>query len=202
MPIPRIITLPPGPITPPIGAATGNVNMIGTIIAFAGKPETIPEGWLLCNGAPLPRNGPTKPLFDVIGNWWGDGDGVNTFSLPDLRGQFLRGVDGTGLVDEDLATRQPHASLPKDQPGSIQDDSTALPTAGFSASGGPHGHSVNVKYQEYKGGDGPFTIGFILSGASTPTAPSPDGSHQHVVAGGDIETHPKNAYVYYIIKYR
>jgi len=63
---------------------------VGTIIANSNN--IIQEGFLECNGAELDRN-LYFDLFQSIGTIYGAGDGVNTFNLPDLRGQFLRGFD-------------------------------------------------------------------------------------------------------------
>lgn len=56
---------------------------IGTIIAFAG--EELDEEWLLCDGRQC-----SGMLSKLIGN-----------NVPDLRGQFLRGLDPSGAIDPD-----------------------------------------------------------------------------------------------------
>ncbi|MCG9083935.1 phage tail-collar fiber domain-containing protein [Laribacter hongkongensis] len=56
-----------------------------------------PTGWLKANGAAVSRTA-YSALFAAIGTKFGGGDGVTTFNLPDLRGEFLRGLDdGRGL---------------------------------------------------------------------------------------------------------
>ena len=69
----------------------------GTVNAFAGS--TIPAGWLECNGSAVSRTGLTANLFSAIGITYGPGDGINTFNLPDLRGEFIRGWDHGRGVD-------------------------------------------------------------------------------------------------------
>jgi microcystin-dependent protein len=59
-------------------------------IAWFGRPS-VPDGWLRCNGATLSRTA-YADLFSVIGGYFGAPD-ANTFSLPDLRGVFVRGLD-------------------------------------------------------------------------------------------------------------
>ncbi|GAA4667612.1 hypothetical protein GCM10023262_16170 [Bartonella pachyuromydis] len=54
--------------------------------------ETLPSGWLLCDGRAYSRL-VYWDLFNAIGTTWGEGDGVTTFHVPDLRGMFLRGMD-------------------------------------------------------------------------------------------------------------
>lgn len=69
----------------------------GTVIMLAAK--NIPTGYRLlkCNGATISRTA-YADLFSVIGTIFGSGDGVNTFKLPDLRGEFLRSWDdGRGI---------------------------------------------------------------------------------------------------------
>lgn len=70
----------------------------GTVVAFAG--QAAPSGYLLCNGAELSRTAYAS-LFSVIGTIYGNGDGSTTFSLPDLRGEFIRGWDAGRGIDPD-----------------------------------------------------------------------------------------------------
>lgn len=57
-----------------------------------------PAGWLKANGAAISRAS-YAALFAVIGTTFGAGDGSTTFNLPDLRGEFLRGLDDGRGVD-------------------------------------------------------------------------------------------------------
>lgn len=105
---------------------------IGTIMAFGGNflpnLETweSDNGWLLCDGRMLDRTANRnryQPLFDVIGSSWG-GDGANRFNVPDLRGYFLRGVDGGTNRDPNANERtasKPGGHLGSDV-GSVQTD--------------------------------------------------------------------------------
>lgn len=105
----------------------------GTIEAFAG-PE-VPEGWLHCDGAALDKDIDLyKPLFKAIGQSWGDGTNKGSaqvrpvegadFNLPDLRGYFLRGVNGTASRDPDKEHRTSIArgGNEKNKVGSVQGD--------------------------------------------------------------------------------
>lgn len=69
----------------------------GTIVAFAGIADSIPEGWLLCDGREL-KTSDYPNLSGIILGYWGAAAGGN-FKLPDLRGSFLRGLDETRKVD-------------------------------------------------------------------------------------------------------
>lgn len=68
----------------------GQVNHFAT--------DTAPAGWVKANGAVVNRI-TYAALFAVIGTRFGAGDGVNTFRLPDLRGEFIRGWDDARGVD-------------------------------------------------------------------------------------------------------
>ena len=68
----------------------------GTVLYFAGR--TAPAGWLKANGAAVSRTA-YAALFAAIGTTYGVGDGRNTFNLPDLRGEFIRGWDDGRGVD-------------------------------------------------------------------------------------------------------
>lgn len=74
---------------------TGNVDLIpaGIIHMFAGN--TIPAGWLLCDGSAVSRTDYAK-LFSAIGTTWGAGDGSTTFNLPNTIGRFAEGAATSG----------------------------------------------------------------------------------------------------------
>ena len=65
---------------------------IGTIVVWAGGHEEslLSPGWLLCNGATYPQVDYPE-LYKAIRTNWG-GSGTADFNVPDLRGQFVRGV--------------------------------------------------------------------------------------------------------------
>ena len=72
-----------------------------------------PDGWLECNGQELSRI-EYSDLFAAIGTFWGDGDKVSTYNIPDFRGEFVRGWDHGRGID-------PNRIL-----GSFQEDSFKL----------------------------------------------------------------------------
>lgn len=62
--------------------------------------EKAPEGWLLCDGRPVPRQ-LFSQLFAAIQSTFGDGDGKTTFNLPDLQGRVAVGqAAGVSLFDK------------------------------------------------------------------------------------------------------
>jgi hypothetical protein len=76
---------------------------VGSVLAYAGNAA--PSGFLLCDGSEVSRS-TYEDLFDVIGTTHGQGDNSTTFNVPDYRGRFLRGVDGTANRDPDKASRE------------------------------------------------------------------------------------------------
>lgn len=165
---------------------TGYLMPVGSVIAYAGN--TIPDGWLLCDGRAMKRLD-YPDLFKALGTSWGTYDSTD-FILPDMRGVFLRGVDnspteGVGGNDPDRATRTTSApgSNSGNNVGSKQTDEVKSHTHGITASqrGAGTGSSGVVSYL---GGNSP----------GTPT----DVSIKNYGGG---ETRPVNVFVYYIIKY-
>lgn len=75
---------------------------VGTVVPLAFNPlllpNTVPAGWLLCNGAAVSRI-TYRNLFEVVSILYGSGNGGTTFNLPDLRGEFIRGWDNGRGVD-------------------------------------------------------------------------------------------------------
>ena len=76
----------------------------GVVFPFAGT--TAPYGYLVCDGSAVSRS-EYPALFVSLGSGTlhGVGDGSTTFNLPDYRGKFMRGLDGTAGNDPDKATR-------------------------------------------------------------------------------------------------
>lgn len=80
------------------GVKTGSVEL------FAGA--SVPEGYLLCNGAAVSRT-TYADLFDAIGTIYGAGDGSTTFNLPDFRDRYPIGV-GTNVLGTQVAEQLPN----------------------------------------------------------------------------------------------
>lgn len=59
----------------------------GVIVPFAGT--TVPDGWLICNGAAVSRTTYAN-LFAAVGTKWGSGDGSTTFNLPDADERYIQ----------------------------------------------------------------------------------------------------------------
>jgi len=88
------------------GSIQFNSTVAGTLPAGVIVPypaQTIPSGWLLCNGLLYGRTNanpnPQPNLFSVIGTTYGVGDSLTNFAVPDLRGVFVRGLDNGRGID-------------------------------------------------------------------------------------------------------
>lgn len=81
-----------------------NANEIGMVAYYAANKP--PPNWLECNGDTYVISS-YPALFKVIGDTYDYGkerdNPFDTFVVPDLRGQFIRGFDPTGTVDVDRA---------------------------------------------------------------------------------------------------
>ncbi len=190
---------------------------IGSIVAFAGPPVNLPDNWMVCDGRKL-SSIDFRELHSKIGVTWG-GDGVPNFYLPDLRGMFLRGVDRNQDGTEALTKHDPNREsrdgfLPPDAPlnpgnggnavGSFQKAATALPSNKFKTNGsGTHTH-LDPTYNGVPNGPSELATdnrGYGYTDFAPPTETSAAGDHSHfVISGGDAETRPENAYVYWIIR--
>lgn len=80
-----------------VQGVTYGTNWVGMICAF-GTGST-PTDWLVCNGASISRS-TYADLFAVIGTSWG-GSG-NSFNVPEMRGEFIRGWPNGCNRDQDL----------------------------------------------------------------------------------------------------
>jgi phage-related tail fiber protein len=76
-----------------LGSASLESNdfLVPVASIFPFSSNTVPNGYLECNGASLSRT-IYNALFSKIGTTYGSNDS-NTFKIPDLRGEFIRGFD-------------------------------------------------------------------------------------------------------------
>ena len=77
-----------------IDLVSATASPTGVVQAFAGA--TVPTGWFLCDGSTKVKA--TYPaLYAAIGDAFGSD--TLTFNVPDLRGEFIRGLDASRGVD-------------------------------------------------------------------------------------------------------
>ncbi|MBI2722927.1 MAG: tail fiber protein [Bacteroidetes bacterium] len=179
----------------PYALAAPDPTPPGIIQAYGAS--IAPAGYLLCDGSAVSRTVYSK-LFNVMGTAYGAGDGSTTFNLPDLRGQFLRGVDGSAGNDPDKLTRT--ASAPGGNVGNIVGSREADAFQG-------HGHSLIRPSDGGIVGTAPGTLGTSPGSACQPSGPdvviasNPLTLSAYGTAKISIESRPKNIYVNFIVKY-
>jgi len=109
-------------ITVSEGAQPGDYKMI------AGS--TIPDGWLLCNGAAVSRTTYAK-LFAAIGTRYGSGNGSTTFNLPNFNGRHVLGTTNTGNLGSYVSAGLPDITGYAEVRG-IENDPNRISTGVFS----------------------------------------------------------------------
>lgn len=155
----------------------------GDIVAW--PLATARPGSLICDGSAVSRT-TYAALYARIGTMYGSGNGATTFNLPDLRGEFLRGVAsgsssdpdrsartnrGDGTAGDNVGTKQPHA---------IQDHAHSV-----RAGSGTGGANTRPSYATT------FSSSTLISGAA------------EAMSQGSIstETRPRNVAVTFCIVY-
>ncbi len=162
----------------------------GAVMAFA--MATPPAGWLKANGALVSRAGTYAALFSAIGVTFGTGDGVSTFQLPDLRGEFVRGWDDSRGIDSGRGL------------GSAQGDQNKLHGHPYIVSAGNgNNNSSGGLAMDY---DGAFTVlpehtGTAGNGLVSTGNPIPAIVPTLIGGSGGNEARPRNIALNYCIKY-
>lgn len=156
----------------------------GAIIGFGGA--TAPAGWIICSGGEVSRSGIYAALYAVIGDTYGNGDGTNTFNLPDLKHKVPVGYDFAlppfntlGHTDGEVDHLLLNAEIPKH----THKLDNGVDGAVFSD---PGNHTHTYRFISEFGSsdgmsqnDGSFTDG---------TATGGDGAHRHTGNTGDGTT--------------
>lgn len=156
------------------------MNIAGMIMAWGGQKNNMPAGWHECNGALLSTS-QYPALYAAIGESFGASPPDGQFYLPDLRGQFVRGVDDGAATDPDTSARHDmqDPNIPYSGVGSVQP--CALQT---------HSHGYSQVVSSSSGSiDDAKAYGFQTSQTSGTSGAT---TSQH-------ETRPINAALYYII---
>jgi len=167
------------------GAASPNLVtgalQIGSIVMWPSNAP--PAGFFECNGATITTNGVNSNLFHVIGWTFGPpGGATNVYTLPDLRGCFVRGWNhgrSTGLYDPDAAARTDRGDgTGGDVIGSKQEDGNKS-----------HTHQITLNHASPSGIFPCSSTYTLLQQGLTTTA-----------SGGN-ESRPNNIQLMYIIRY-
>ena len=157
----------------------------GAVMSFA--VSAAPVGWLACDGTAVSRN-QYSSLFAAVGTIYGVGNNSTTFNVPNLQGQFVRGL----TTNQSTASRDP-LSVSRVL-GNVQEDEYKS-----------HTHNVNNQTAE-----GPAWLALSRNdinptAANDGTAFAPGGSGNdrifYIVNSGGAETRPVNIALLYCIKY-
>lgn len=152
----------------------GSGGASGQVSAFA--TSTCPTGWLKADGASVSQT-TYAGLYSALGTTWGP-TGVGTFTLPDFRGLFLRGVtDGR-------ATDPNGGALTAQALAAFVDDSVEAHTHTYNQGGTGGAFAA--------GGGGTAVVTSISQTGTQTTTTTPAGS---------TETTVKNEGVLYCIQY-
>jgi hypothetical protein len=136
----------------------------GAVMPFA--MNAAPSGWLAANGSAVSRT-TYAALFAAIGTTYGAGDGSSTFTLPDLRGYFVRGsgTNSDGVAAGTFGQKQTDAYKSHNHGGVTGTGTTGTESQGHTHSGTTGSESADHAH--------------YVSGSTTS-----DGSHTHTQSGG------------------
>ena len=181
----------------------------GSVFALAGSQAGVPTGYLECDGSSVSRS-TYSALFAVIGTTYGSASST-TFNLPNLRGQFIRGVNTTGSGTD--ANRNIGSSQSEDNKSHNHSISVSGTTSNPTPTLTGDVRRISEGYRSQGTASGVFTKELDgtndITGASS-TSPvagfSIDATHTHTFsASGNTgnqgsETRPSNVAMMYIIK--
>lgn len=105
----------------------------GTVSAYAGA--TAPAGYLVCDGSAISRS-TYSALFAAIGTTYGVGNGSTTFNVPDLRGEFIRGLDGGRGIDTGRALGSAQSDALKEHQHEFGGDDQLRAQGSYTSVGG------------------------------------------------------------------
>ena len=153
----------------------------GAVMSFA--VSAAPVGWLACDGTAVSRT-QYSSLFAAVGTIYGVGDNSTTFNVPNLQGQFVRGL----TTNTSTASRDPLSA--SRVLGNVQGDAIRNITGNLASTveyvaGSGAFRSTNARPGLGAGGYGLYDKDFDASRV-VPTAP---------------ENRPVNIALLYCIKY-
>lgn len=170
----------------------------GAVMQFAGN--VAPAGWLKANGAAISRT--TYPRLwawaQASGNLaasegakqagqFGPGNGSTTFTIPDLRGEFVRGWDDSRGVDSGRGIGSAQAQDYQSHGHGVTDPGHAHSSTVITGPGG-------VNYA------GNYAAGLQYSAGPVAWATAPAVTRISIQNSGGTETRPRNVALLYCIK--
>lgn len=161
----------------------------GTIAAFGGTDA--PNRWLLCDGSEVSRT-MFAGLFSVIGTTYGEGNGMDTFNLPDLRQRFPLGLaaagtgsmlgDTGGVIDHVHGAGSYVGSEHTHEAGSLIGPAHTHEAGSYTAS--DHSHSLSGNTGSDTSGD--YRAWDAPPGSSRNPIDASRGTHTHVLPATTI----------------
>jgi len=175
--------------------ASVNDPPIGSIVMWVN--QSAPTGWLHCNGQAVSRS-TYQDLHNLLGDDYGDGDGSNTFNVPDMRGLFVRGWDS------ETAEGNTTGNDPDKHSRTNRGDGTTGNDVGTKQDDINKSHTHDTKL------DANRVYGHTMTGDTTDGVTEPYGSpgtlpgwniptNLNATSGGN-ESRPKNIAMMYIIR--
>lgn len=156
----------------------------GVIFAYAGT--SCPAHSVAADGSSVLRAGQYANLFAVASTSFGTADGTH-FNYPDLRGKFVRGVDGSASNDPD------HGSRAVCNTGGATNNNV-----GSCQSFALEQHTHNVRVDGNYNGNGGF-----IAGTGDGTTGNQQQPWATTIVSGTVSTEdrPLNVYVLYCMWY-
>jgi len=156
--------------------------MGGAIVWFAHNRFDQTK-FLICDGRAVSRT-QYRTLFQRFGTMFGAGNGSSTFNIPDLRGEFIRGLDAGRGIDADrvLGSSQAGANKEHTHTGTVN-------------TAGNHTHTI-PNQAIFNGGSGVQAGSNFRRNPNTgfPLPINSAGNHSHAATLGQtgVEMRPKN----------
>ena len=175
---------------------TSLLQPVGTIITTART--TAPTGFLACNGANVSRS-TYASLFSAIGTTYGAGDGSTTFTLPDLRGLFVRGAGAHGTMTKAAGGAFDGGSVGSTSNDSMQGHYHDWYVGNTTSSFGHTDNNNQIAPADNAGGRKLQSDGTVTGSKDQIAAPKSDGTNGTPRTGN--ETKPASMSLLYCIKY-
>ena len=158
----------------------------GTVIYSARS--TAPTGYLKANGAAVSRS-TYATLFAAIGTTYGAGDGSTTFNVPELRGEFARGLDDGRGIDTSRALGSAQAQSYQSHNHTVTDPGHSH---GYSSNGSNMAGRIDPGVSNAFAGNGIGDVSFAINANTTGIT---------VDNSGSTETRPRNVALLACIRY-